>query len=191
MKFPSCLSPSVRAVLGGEMSSFAIVVAQAVETERSEETQRDYIPLIRQMMAEKGTAQRWLAGKTGISKTRLGLLLHSDPKKRSPMTVAELETILHGLDMDIVQAFVRLKAFEGLEILQRERYATLILMLCEVFVGLPRKVIEILEELEGIDGSEVRKEWAGIVQKGVVKQLTEEVGRVLKRRSMIAERDEF
>lgn len=191
MNFPSCLSPSVRAVLGGEMSSFAIVVAQAVETERSEETQRDYIPLIRQMMAEKGTAQRWLAGKTGISKTRLGLLLHSDPKKRSPMTVAELETILHGLDMDIVQAFVRLKAFEGLEILQRERYATLILMLCEVFVGLPRKVIEILEELEGIDGSEVRKEWAGIVQKGVVKQLTEEVGRVLKRRSMIAERDEF
>jgi hypothetical protein len=107
------------------------------------------------------------------------------------MTVAELETILHGLDMDIVQAFVRLKAFEGLEILQRERYASLILMLCEVFVGLPRKVIEILEELEGIDGSEVRKEWAGIVQNGVVKQLTEEVGRVLKRRSMIAERDDF
>jgi hypothetical protein len=52
-------------------------------------------------------------------------------------------------------------------------------------------VIEILEELEGIDGSEVRKEWAGIVQNGVVKQLTEEVGRVLKRRSMIAERDDF
>ena len=191
MNFSSCLSRSVRAALGDEMSSFAIVVAQAVESERSDETQQDYVPLIRQMMAERGTAQRWLARKTGISKTRLGLLLHSDPEKRSPMTVAELETILHGLDMDIVQAFVRLKAFAGLEILQRERYATLIFMLCEVFVGLPRKVIEILEELEGIDGSEVRKEWAGIVQKGVVKQLTEEVVRVLKRRSMIAERDDF
>ena len=173
------------------MPSLAIVVAQAVETTRSVQTKRDYVPLIRQMMADKGIAQRQLARETGVSKTRLGLLLHSDPKKRSPMPVAELETILHALDMDIVQAFVRLKAFEGLEILQRERYATLILMLCEVFVGLPRKVIEVLEELEGIDGSEVRKEWAGIVQKGVVKQLTEEVGRVLKRRSMIAERDDF
>src|SRR3546814_8598815 len=62
------------------------------------------------MMDRKDIPQRKLAALTGISKTRLGLLLHSDPTKRSPMTVDELQIILHALGTDIVAAYVRIKA---------------------------------------------------------------------------------
>src|SRR3546814_8611038 len=84
---------------------------------------------------------------TGISKSRLGLLLHSDPDKRSVMTLPELEKILHALGTNILQAYICIETFKGLELPDRERYATVISMLCEMFAGLPRKIIEALDEI--------------------------------------------
>src|SRR3546814_6184928 len=59
----------------------------------------------------------------------------------------------------------------------RERYATVISMLCEMFAGLPRKIIEALDEINGIDGSEVKRDWGAPLQKAVVKRVAEEVVR--------------
>src|SRR3546814_3601145 len=80
-------------------------------------------------MAVRDTAQRRLAHMTGISKSRLGLLLHSDPDKRSVMTLPELEKILHALGTNILQAYICIETFKGLELPDRERYATVISML--------------------------------------------------------------
>ncbi|WP_337847836.1 XRE family transcriptional regulator [Sphingomonas sp.] len=142
-------------------------------------------------MAAKDTAQRKLALKTGIGKTRLALLLHSNPAKRIPMTLREFQTILSALDISIIQAIIQVETFHGMELLQEERYATLIAMLCEVFRGLPRKVIDALEELEGIDGSEVRKNWAEPLQKAVVKRLITEVLAIIDRRERFAQREDL
>lgn len=152
---------------------------------------RDYPALILQSMADAGLTQRMLAARTGISKSRLGLILHGDPEKRSPMTVTEFETILDALGINMVQAYIRSETLQGLELEQRERYAILIAMLCEVFVGLPRKLIDVLDELNGIDGSEVRKEWASPLQKAVVKRITEEVIAITERRARLAESEDF
>src|SRR3546814_4213897 len=73
-------------------------------------------------MAVRDTAQRRLAHMTGISKSRLGLLLHSDPDKRSVMTLPELEKILHALGTNILQAYICIETFKGLELPDRERY---------------------------------------------------------------------
>src|SRR3546814_6005921 len=73
-------------------------------------------------MAVRDTAQRRLAHMTGISKSRLGLLLHSDPDKRSVMTLPELEKILHALGTNILQAYICIETFKGLELTDRERY---------------------------------------------------------------------
>ncbi|MCF8708379.1 XRE family transcriptional regulator [Rhizorhapis sp. SPR117] len=173
------------------MSSHAIVAAEEEAALEAIEEQRDYIPLILRAMADKDTAQRKLALKTGISKTRLALLLHSNPAKRIAMTLREFQTILRALDISIIQAIIQVEAFHGLELLQEERYATLIAMLCEVFRGLPMKLINALEELEGIDGSEVRKEWADPLQKAVVKRLIDEVLAVMDRRARFAQSDDF
>lgn len=152
---------------------------------------RDYIPLILETMTDCASAQRKIACKTGISKSRLGVILHRNPDKRSPMTLDEFEAILQALDIDMVQAYIRLETLQGLEVFQRARYATLIAMLCEAFVGLPKQLITMLDELEGIDGSEVRKEWASPLQKAVIRRIIEEVTAVMERRSRIAESDDF
>src|SRR3546814_11804526 len=84
---------------------------------------RDYIPLILESMAAQETAQRALAQKTGINKTRLGLLLHRDPAKRSVITQPELEKILHSLGTTILQPSPCLETIQGLAPLDRLRYS--------------------------------------------------------------------
>ncbi|WP_164847494.1 helix-turn-helix domain-containing protein [Sphingobium algorifonticola] len=152
---------------------------------------RDYVPLILEMMAEKSSAQRALAQRTGISKTRLALLLHRDPAKRSRMTLNEFERILNALGTDIVRALLREEIFRDLEALHRERYEGVAELICEFMFGLGRRLIDALEEIGGIDGSEVRKEWASILQGGFTKQVTNAVSDVVRRRSLIAERDDL
>lgn len=152
---------------------------------------RDYVPLILQIMAEKSSAQRALAQRTGISKTRLALLLHSDPAKRSRMTVDEFERILHALGTDIVRALLRDEIFRDLETFHRQRYEGVAEFLCEFMSGLGRRLIDALEEIGDIDGSEIRKEWAAILQGGFTRQVTTAVSDIIRRRSLIAERDDL
>jgi len=173
------------------MTSLARIDAEGAETSQSGYDVRDYVPFILRAMANRETSQRKLALKSGITKTRLALLLHSDPAKRCSMTLGEFLRILEALDIDLLQAIIEVETFREFELLHDKRYETLIMMLCEVFKGLPRKVIEALEEIDGIDGSEVRKEWAGPVQRAVVKRLTDEVSAILRRRMLFAESDEF
>lgn len=151
----------------------------------------DYIPLILQAMARQNTSQRALALKTGISKTRLALLLHRTPAKRSTMTLAEFQTILSCLDISLIQAIIEVETFHGLEWLRSGRYDTLIRMLCDAFHGLPHQVVAALEELDGVDGTEVRKEWAGPLQNAVKKRLLDEISAVIDRRARFAQGDEF
>src|SRR3546814_412310 len=93
------------------------------------------------MMDRKDIPQRKLAALTGISKTRLGLLLHSDPTKRSPMTVDELQIILHALGTDIVAAYVRIKASGTIPQPLIERHDVLFTMICDAFVDMPDGLI--------------------------------------------------
>ncbi len=69
----------------------------------------------------------------------------------------------------------------------RRGQLTLIAMLSEVFRGLPSMLIAALEEIEGMDGSEVRREWAGPLQTAVVQRLVKEVSSVLARRASLSE----
>src|SRR3546814_11463940 len=93
------------------------------------------------MMDRKDIPQRKLAALTGISKTRPGLLLHSDPTKRSPMTVDELQIILHALGTDIVAAYVRIQASGTLPTPLIERHDVLFTMICDTIVDLPEGLI--------------------------------------------------
>src|SRR3546814_10359758 len=64
-------------------------------------------------------------------------------------------------------------------------------MLCEMFAGLPRKIIEALNEINGIDGSEVKRDWGAPLQKAVVKRVAEEVVKIRERRVRITDGDDF
>lgn len=152
---------------------------------------RDYVPLILRIMTQQAAPQRALASKSGISKSRLGVLLHRDPAKRATMTIGELETILHALGSNLVEAFVHLETFPEAERTDDSRHAPLIMMLCDAFISLPRKLIEVLDTVDGLDGSEVRKEWASPLQKAVIRRISQEVLAVTERRARLAQSDDF
>lgn len=152
---------------------------------------RDFVPLILWTMTRKDMPQRKLASMTGISKSRLGLILHGDPAKRSPMTVDELQLILHALDTDLVEAYVSTKAWDVVEPTVLERHDSLIPMVCDAFVDLPQVLIVVLEELEGIEGTEIRRDWAPAVQRAILTRLVEEVKAKLNRRARLVQSDDF
>lgn len=154
-------------------------------------TGRSYVALILHIMAHRQIGQRTLAAKTGISKTRLGVLLHRDPAKRGSMGVNELESLLCALDTDVVEAMILTETFVQISVEYDHRYVTLIVMLSDFFKSLPRKLIETLDALEGIDGSEIRKEWALPLQRAVVKRVAAEVKAVTERRARLAQGEDF
>jgi hypothetical protein len=147
----------------------------------------DFIQLILERMVEQSIGQRTLALKSGISKTRLGLLLHSNPTKRVGMSLAEFQQILEALDLDIVQAAIAVEADCNQPLFHDQRFATSIAMLSELFKGLPAMLLAALDDIEGMDGTEVRKEWAGPLRQAVIEKMVKEVGAVMARRAHFAQ----
>lgn len=169
------------------MSSFAQIERSNGDESRTEDHRRDYIPLIIEAMVEKRIGQRRLAIKAGISKTRLGLLLHSNPSKRATMSLPEFHKILDALDINIVQAVIAVETYCDQKLFRDERFATSIAMLTDLFKGLPAMLVAALDEIEGMDGTEVRKEWAGPLRQAVVEKLVKEVTAVMARRATLSQ----
>jgi hypothetical protein len=48
-------------------------------------------------------------------------------------------------------------------------------------------LVAALDEIEGMDGTEVRKEWAGPLRQAVIEKLVKEVGAVMARRAHLAQ----
>jgi len=151
----------------------------------------DYIPMISQAMIDSHLPLRALALKTGISKSRLGLLLHRDAAKRPNMSLVEFQTILNAVGLSVIQAVIRVETIRDQALLRDERYATSFALLGSVFQDLPAKLIEALEELEGIDGSEIRQEWAEPLLAAVVERVVRAVTEVQARRAAMFGKGSF
>lgn len=149
------------------------------------DAQQDYIPLILEAMHRRNVGLRALALQTRICKSRLGLLLHRDAAKRSSMNLSEFHTILSALKIDPIQAIISVETLKDDELRNSARYASLIPMLCDMFHDLPANLIQALEEVEGMDGTEVRPEWAAVLQRAVIKRVVHEISAVASRRAAI------
>lgn len=184
---PLCFRSGLACKRGHDLSSLAQIEASDDGCSPASVQQRDFIPLILEAMSEQNVGQRNLALKTGISKTRLGLLLHKDPAKRKAMYLYEFQQILAALDINVVQAMIAIETYRDPALFLDERFQTSIAMLSELFKGLPAMLVAALDEIEGMDGTEVRKEWAGPLRQAVVEKLVKEVGAVMARRVQLAQ----
>lgn len=151
----------------------------------------DYICLIRDMMAASATPHRSLSEKTGISKSRLGRILHRNPKKRLRMTVDELEGILSALGTNILKAFLRTEALRDLDPSDHARYESVIDLVGEIVKDLGQELVKTLEEMGGLDGTEPQPHWVGILRKGWIEDISKAVAFVMGRRTVISARDEL
>jgi len=169
------------------MQSLAIPTGPEDPENHADGEPHDYIPLIQRTMAEKGLHIRELAAKTGISKSRLGLLLHRNPAKRPSISLVEFRKILTALDMSLMQAIISVETAIDEAAVHDERFATLLSMLSELFSGLPAMLVQALDEIDGIDGTEIRREWAVPLKEAMVEKLVKEVTNIMARRATISE----
>lgn len=107
------------------------------------------------------------------------------------MTLPEFETILHALGMNLVHAYVCLKTFKGLDEYYQKCYSTAVFMLCDICVRAPERMIDVLEELGGFDGTEIRLAWSPSLQNALIKKVTEEVQAIHERRNRLTHGDDF
>jgi len=171
------------------MSSLASNVATSApdESEPGEEAPRipvrDYIPYILQAMADQNVSIRKLALKTGIRRGRLSNLLRLDldPSARESMTLVEFQTILHVLGIGFIQAVLGVETLRDLSLLHDGRFSTMMQMISEVFASLPITLVNALNEVEGMDGTEIRREWATPLRDGVVDRVVREVAAIIER----------
>lgn len=152
-----------------------------------DDDQRDYIPLIQRAMRANGVTFRILAERSGISKSRVGKILHSDPARRIPMSFPEFRRILAALDIDILQAIICVESIRDLELLSDSRFAMLIPVLCTMFKELPVHLIHAVDAVEGIDGTEVRPEWAGVLRKSIIQRIIKAMSDTASRRAVLTE----
>ncbi len=147
----------------------------------------DYIPLIVRAMEAQDMGIRQMSLRTNIKKSRLGVILHRNPAKRAAMTLPEFQSILRSLNIDLMHAIISVEMASDLKLMDDERFATLVAMLSTLFKGLPHRLLEALEDLEGMDGSEIRKEWGTHFQSAVIKKMVGEISRILQRRAAFEE----
>ena len=146
-------------------------------------TEPDYVPLIMQAMESQDLGIRQMALRVNIKKSRLGTILHRDPAKRSAMTLPEFQAILRALNIDVMHAIISVEMARDLELMGDERFVTLVSMLSTLFHGLPHRIIEALRDIEGMDGTEIHKEWGTYFQSAVIKKIVSEISMILQRRS--------
>ncbi len=150
-------------------------------------TGRDYAAHILAIMDHDRVGIRSLALHSGIGKSRIGLLLHRDPSKRSAMQINELQAILRALDVELLDAVFCVETLRDENIRYSDRYRTLISMLCALFRHLPASLIAALDDVTDLDGTEVRPEWAGPLERAVTKRIVHEINAVTNRRAMLGD----
>jgi hypothetical protein len=103
------------------------------------------------------------------------------------MYLCEFQKILDALGINIVQAMIAVETYRDPKLFHDERFQTSIAMLTELFKGLPSMLVAALDEIEGMDGTEVRKEWAGPLRQAVIEKLVKEVSAVMARRAHLSQ----
>ena len=144
-----------------------------------------YVGLIIAAVADQHLSLRRLALRSGIPKSRLGVLLHRNPARRGALSLREFHQLLSALAIDPIEAFIRVETLRFLDPEDARRFAPMIQMLCKMFHDLPKNLIGELETVEGIDGSEVRPEWAPSLQRAVIRRVVQEISAVAHRRLAI------
>lgn len=147
----------------------------------------DYVPLMLDVMSQQGVGIRALALRTRIGKSRLGLILHRDVRKRSVMTLSEFHRVLNALEIDLLEAVVTVEVCRETSFGNAARHRQLIAMLCGMFRDLPVNLISALDDVDGVDGTEVRAEWAPVLQRAVIKRLVHEIAAVVSRRAALSD----
>jgi transcriptional regulator with XRE-family HTH domain len=145
----------------------------------------DYCAFLSDAIAANSLSLRKLALKTGIDRRRLSEILRPKASAgiRSGITLSEFQIILRALDIEVIDAVMAVEVLAGHGILEDRRFSSMLQMISEMFTGLPCVLAEALNEIDELDGSEIRKDWAMPIRRGIVEKVVKEVTAKIQRRT--------
>lgn len=145
----------------------------------------DYCAFLADAVAAHSLSLRKLALITGIDRRRLADILRPKISEniRTGMTLSEFHVILRALGIRVIDAVMAVEVLTGRGILEDRRFSTMLQMVSEMMTGLPCLLAEALNEIDDLDGSEIRKDWAGPIRRGIVEKVVKEVTAKIQRRT--------
>lgn len=148
-----------------------------------------YVDLFRDLMTAEKITIRTLSLKTGLSKSRVGLLLHPDIEQRPEMFLHEFHRLLSAFDLDEMEAIVLVNTYQNMGLARNARFRGLLSLLALVFTELPPTLLRRIELITGFDGSEVRRSWKDHIMNLVCDKLSEGVCELITRRESLFDYD--
>jgi hypothetical protein len=113
----------------------------------------DYI--LAKMKAE-GVSQRSISVSTGYSKSRVNRILKCDG--RLPITIVEANEILGAMGVSQYEVALANEVIRNRPPISSEEMAAVVSLVAVVLEGLPTKIASLLETVDGLQSSDIRKE---------------------------------
>ena len=113
----------------------------------------DYI--LARMKAD-GVSQRTISYKTGYSKSRVNRILRTND--RLPITIAEANIILGSMGVGQFEVALANEVIQSRPPISADEMAAVVSLIAAVIEGLPAKVASLLETINGLECSDIRKE---------------------------------
>lgn len=133
-------------------------------------------------MESEALTLRAVALKSGLSKSRVGLLLHADAEKRREMYLHEYHRLLSAFDLDEMEAIVLVNTYQNMAMARHARFRALLNLLSSLFTELPPALLRRIELISGFDGTEVHRYWKDHLMNFVIDKLADGVCEIVARR---------
>lgn len=148
-----------------------------------EQDQAVLIDWIRAELKRDKLTLRKLAIACGLNKTRLGYILHPELDKRRVAQSPEIMVVLRAMGLNPIQASVVMEASHYSD----GTFSSLFDLLARLYVELPLLVMNAIKDIQGLDGSHIKPEWAEALAIGIAKKLKEVLIQCQLRRDLLTE----
>lgn len=126
---------------------------------------------------------REIANICGIKRGRCANILHQNSEKRHPFRVNEIELILIAVKIDQIEAVLATEMLSSNSSIDEEGIHRVVSLLSEFVRGLPTRVADIVEHMQGLEYDDLKKEQGRWLQVAVCGILEGEFSDVVKRRN--------
>lgn len=158
---------------------------QGLSAERST---RDFVPeradFVLARMKNDDISRRQIATLTGIRRSKVHSILHSEPDKRGPMRIDEWHAILEVLKISRLEATFAIELIETDSSLSVEEISSIAGLMTELYRGLPQELVDMMRHIHGLDHGDVRKEHGGTVRRLLIQFLTTHYQNLVDRRDI-------
>lgn len=143
---------------------------------------RDIVDFILVRADEVGLSTRQIGVAAGLSRGRTGNILHRDPSKRRPIRNEETVAVLSALKISQFEAYLAHEMLSQDPSTDQKSVLKIVLLVTEIFRGLPMGIAKIIEHVEGLDLDDVRPEHGRRMQKTMLKLAEKHYNELVARR---------